>query len=88
LNDLQAQIHHTDLSVKKVRAENKMLDKNSTAVFRNFIIYMIKQGEKDLEELGKYMGVIGKELKPFMDKLIDQGVVEEKDSKYHFKEKQ
>ncbi len=87
LNDLQAQIHEIDAIVKKVKTENKLLDKNSTAVFRNFIAYILKEGEKDLEELGKHMGVVGKELKPFVDKLIEQEVVEEKEGKYHLKNK-
>lgn len=87
VNDMQARLHEIDMVVKKVKAENKLLDSNSTAVFRNFIMYVLKQGEKSLEELGECMGVVGKELKPFMDKLISQGAAEEKDGKYYAREK-
>ncbi len=88
LNDLQAHIHELDASVKKVKATNKLLDQNSTAVFRNFIIYLLKQGNKDVDEFAEHLGVMAKDLKPFMSKLVGQDIVEEKEGKYYLIKKE
>lgn len=88
LNDLQAHIHQLDASVKKIKATNKLLDQNSTAVFRNFIVYLLNQGKEEVDEFAEHMGVAAKDLKPFMSKLAEQGVVEEKEGKYYLVKKE
>ena len=85
LNDLQAKLHQLDLLVKKLRAENKMLDLNSTGVFHNFIVHLLKQGEKNIDEIGTSMGVVAKQLKPFLEKLKEKGVIIQEGDKYRKK---
>ena len=88
LNDLQAHIHELDAAVKKIKATNQLLDQNSTAVFRNFIVYLMKQGKSELEEFAEPLGVAAKDLKPFLAKLAEQGAVEEKEGKYFIAKKE
>lgn len=87
LNDLQTKIHNFDLLVKSVRAQNKILDQNATKVLRNFISYLVTLRNVGIDEISKHLGIKPKELKPFLDRLIREGFIEEKEEKYSLKKK-
>ena len=81
LNDLQGRLHEADMVVKSVRAQNKVLDMNATAVLQNFIKHLCKE-PKTSEELSPFIGLEPKNVKAFVDNLIKKGVIIEKDGKY------
>jgi len=81
LNDLQSRLHEADMVVKSVRAQNKILDRNATAVLQNFIIHLAKE-PKTTEEMAKAVGLEPKEIKAFADKLTEKGVIKEENGKY------
>ena len=72
LNDLQARLHEADLIIKSVHAQNKILDKNTTAVFHNFLLYLIKQEPKTPQELSQITGIQEKDLEPFLKHLTNE----------------
>jgi hypothetical protein len=72
LNDLQARLHNADYELKKIRAENKVLDRNALAVFRNFILHCAKTGIKTKETMAGAVGVPPETLTPFLDALVKE----------------
>ena len=44
LNDLQAKLHNNDMIVKTTNAKNKILDKNTKGIIRNFVFFMLEEG--------------------------------------------
>jgi predicted transcriptional regulator len=80
-NDLQSRLHEADMVVKSVRAQNKILDRNATAVLQNFIKYIVKK-PKTAEEISPIIGMEPKNIKAFADELLKKGVIKEKDGKY------
>lgn len=81
LNDLQSRLHEADLVVKSVRAQNKVLDNNATAVLQNFIKHLCEK-PKTCEELSPFIGLEPKNVKAFADNLIKKGVIKEENGKY------
>lgn len=84
LNDLQGRLHEADMVVKSVRAQNKILDRNATAVLQNFIKYLSKE-PKTAEEISPFIGLEPKEVKAFADNLVKKGVIQEQNGKYSTK---
>lgn len=76
LNDLQARLHDADMIVKSVRAHNKILDTNALAVFHNFILHILNQAPRTLHELATVVGAQANELKPFLNKLIENNKIQ------------
>lgn len=84
LNDLQARLHEADMVVKSVRAQNKVLDFNATAVLQNFIKYLVKE-PKTPEEISPFIGLSPENVTAFADKLIEKGVIKKENGKYSAK---
>ncbi len=82
LNDMQAKLHDTDMVVKTTNAKNKILEKNTKAIIRNFVCFMIEEEPKSLEFLSKKMGLPAQYLKPFLDELVKKEDISEKKGKY------
>ncbi len=82
LNDLQARLHQSDMLVKTVGAQKTIVDRNTLAVFQNFIIHQLKNQPKTINELSEPMGTKPEDLKPFVDKLIEQKKVIQVDDKF------
>jgi hypothetical protein len=82
-NDLQAKLHTLDVMVKNTSAKNKILETNATLLLRNNILICLKHSEGlTQDELSKATGIPNDQLKPFLEKLIVQNLVEDKDKKY------
>jgi len=84
LNDLQSRLHEADMVVKSVRAQNKVLDKNATAILQNLIKHVVKE-PKTTEELAGISGLEPKNIKAFADELVKKGMIIEKDGRYTLK---
>jgi len=82
LNDLQAKIHQNDMLVKNYRAQNHVLDKNATNVFRNFLLFIIKKGITNVEEMSKHVGLKAEELTPFLDNLVEENKIKKEGEQY------
>ena len=81
LNDMQARLHTVDMEMKKTRAENKLLDRNALAVFRNFVLYAVKQGNTTDATIASSMGVTPENIAPFIDVLLkEKKLLKENDS--------
>jgi len=82
LNDLQARIHNNDMIIKTLKAKGSLLDKNAKSVLDNFIKFILKDEPKDLDFISKSMGIKPDHLKPFLNEMIKNGKVIEKEGRY------
>ncbi len=82
LNDMQAKLHDTDMVVKTTNAKNKILEKNTKAIIRNFVHFMLWEEPKSLEFLSKKMGLPAQYLKTVLDELVKKEDISEKKGKY------
>ncbi len=82
LNDLQARLHQVDMAFKAMQAEKQILDANAVMVFDNFIRYLLKAGEKKIEELSRLSGVRVEQLKKFLDELVEKKRIVQKEDVY------
>lgn len=82
LNDIQARLHQIDMILKGVNAENRLLKKNGTMLLNNMVLLLLKDGEKDLDALAKGTGVVGEQLKKFLDVVAKGGRIKENAGKY------
>ena len=75
LNDMLARVHNSDMLVKNMRSQLTVLDQNVLQVFRNFIRFLIKQKVVKFPDLAKQVGVSEEELKPFLDKMVEENLL-------------
>lgn len=71
LNDCAARIHQTDMIVKNLRSDNSLLNKNSIELLRNFVRYLVREGNSSLEQISEKIGIASEEMKPFLDRMIE-----------------
>ncbi|MBI2545635.1 hypothetical protein HYV81_00460 [Candidatus Woesearchaeota archaeon] len=83
LNDLLSRLHETDMVLKNLRAEHRVLDTNATGLLRNFIMHLLRQKERTLQELSDAIGIPAEQLKPFVQALLESNIVSEVQNTYH-----
>lgn len=81
-NDMQARLHRLDMVIKNLNAKQKVLETNAGLLLRNNILILLKDGAKDIAELSKGSGIPGEQLMRFIEKLISEGWLKEKNGKY------
>ena len=81
-NDLQAKLHTIDMMLKNTVQENKILRKNAAGLLRNNIMLSIKEKPKKIDEISRNVGVPANQLKPFLDKVIEEGHLKENKGTY------
>ncbi|MFC1753144.1 hypothetical protein ACFL96_07080 [Thermoproteota archaeon] len=82
LNDMVARMHRLDAHIKTIKAKASLLEKNAGLLLRNNVMIVLKDGEKDIEEVGKNVGIPGDQLNPFLEKLISEGWIKKTKDKY------
>ncbi|MFO8015829.1 MAG: hypothetical protein R6U32_01860 [Candidatus Woesearchaeota archaeon] len=81
-NDMQERLHRLDMVIKNLNAKTKVLEKNASLLLRNSILILLKEKDKTLKELSNGTGIPEDQLKPFLEKLIKEGWVEKRKSRY------
>ncbi len=83
LNDLQARLHTVDMMAKQMKVENDLLQKSVTVLLRNYIIFLLKNGNFSSVQLSQFTGVAQDKLEDFLDQLIDEGKINLKEGIYY-----
>lgn len=81
-NDMQARLHRLDMVIKNLSAKTKVLETNAGLLLRNNLLILLKEKDKDLNELSRGSGIPQQQLVPFLEKLIKEGWIKEKKGKY------
>lgn len=76
LNDLLSKLHAISNNVANLNAENQLLKRNGEALLKNLITLSLENKILSLEDLSKKIGIVPKQLKPFLDVFIKKGKVE------------
>lgn len=80
LNDLLARMHQIDMTLKNVRAENEILNKNASTLLRNIVLLTLSSGSKTEQELAKKVGT--KDIKPFLNTMCKHNLIKKEKDRY------
>ena len=86
-NDLQAKLHQVDMVAKQVKIENDILKKSTGSLLRNYVQVLLSRGNLASPQLSGLTGVEQNMLEDFLDKLIDEGMIDMKEGIYFLKKK-
>ncbi len=86
-NDLQAKLHQVDMVAKQVKMENDILKKSTASLLHNYIQVLLSQRNLTSPQLSGLTGVEQNMLEDFLDKLIDEGLIDMKEGIYFLKKK-
>lgn len=73
INDFIGHIHSINQQLVQMRNENYALLKNMNAMTRNAVLNALGIQEKTYEEIGKNVGVKGKDILPVLEAMIKEG---------------
>ncbi|MCX6706956.1 MAG: hypothetical protein NT001_02335 [Candidatus Woesearchaeota archaeon] len=82
LNDMQARMHTIDSHLKNLKAKTANLERNAGLLLRNNILIVLKEKDRNLDELAKGTGIPAVQLSPFLEKLIIEGWIKKAKDKY------
>jgi len=82
LNDFQGRLHHTDMMLKGLQAQKKVLDANALNVFYNFIKFACRTKPHGIDELSKMLGIGTNELSPFVENMVKKGELKKEGQVY------
>ncbi|MEK6960107.1 MAG: hypothetical protein AABX47_02965 [Nanoarchaeota archaeon] len=82
LNDLLARLHEVEMLLKNANGKIELLDRNALELLRNFVSYVVKDRPMVPEEICPAVGVDVKELKPFLDKMVEENRLSSKAGVY------
>jgi len=84
-NDLQARLHHVDMSVKELTMENNFLKKNLKISLQNTILILLKINKLTKEQISIYTGISLGEIEPFLDEMAKQEQIKKEGEIYLLK---
>jgi hypothetical protein len=82
INDFQGRLHQTDMMLKGLQAQKKVLDMNAINILHNFIKFACQAKPHTIDELSKLLGINNEELSPFVDSLVNKGVLKKEGQVY------
>jgi hypothetical protein len=82
INDMLAKLHDVDMRFKNVNVSNQILEKNLRSLLRNFVMLLLEKESKSLEELSRKIGIMPKELAPFLKLFEEEGVIKKEGAAY------
>lgn len=82
INDFLSKLHLIGIGLKKLNAENQILNKNATALLRNMLMISLRGKEKTLKDISKFVAVPEKQLKPFIDIMVKNNLIKKEGDKY------
>ncbi len=85
MNELMLRLHKSDMTVKNVNAQIKLIEKSNHHLTKSIISLGLKQGPKSLEELSELLGISKAKLTPIMDFLVNNKTVKLNKEKYSLK---
>jgi len=86
LNDILARLHKIDMTLKNKTAENKILNDNCLALFKNIFKISLKSGPKTKEELSVDTGISVAEMDNLIKGMVQENLIYEKGDKIYDKD--
>jgi len=85
INDLLTRLHQINLKVVQNNFEKKALKKNMLNMLKNTVMILLSIKSMPLEQLSKSSGVNEKDLKPLLDSMVKENIIELKEGVYSLK---
>jgi len=85
VNDLLAKLHQMNLNLVQNNAEKKALKKNMLNMLKNTVMILLSIKSMQLEHLSKSSGINEKDLKPLLDSMIKEKIIDLKEGVYSLK---
>ena len=85
INDFLTKLHTIGVGMKRINAENQILNKNAAALLKNMLIMSLKGKEKTLTEIAKYVAIPEEQLKPFVEIMEKNNFIKKEGEKYKLK---
>lgn len=85
INDLMARLHEVDMRLKSITSQNIVLDSNCLSLLKNMFILALKQKQKTMKELTEDTGIPEEQLKIFIKRFTEGGLISKKGEKYLLK---
>ncbi|MFC1723138.1 hypothetical protein ACFL0V_03285 [Nanoarchaeota archaeon] len=81
LNDFMAKLHDHAFKLKDVSGNAQALARNTDAVIRNFILFLIQE-PKDTAEIAKTTGIPEKNMEAILEKLSEANIIKKDGEKW------
>ncbi len=85
INDLLAKLHQMTLKMVQNDIEKKALKKNMLNMLKNIVMILLNIKSMQLEQLSKSSGINEKDLKPLLDSMIKEKIIDLKEGVYSLK---
>ncbi|MBW2978403.1 hypothetical protein KY331_06160 [Candidatus Woesearchaeota archaeon] len=82
LNDLQAKLHRTDMSIKQLSMENQFLKNNVNKLLKNMVTILLLKKERKCEELAQVIGFKAEDLQKFLDHMVEENKLRKEGDTY------
>ncbi|PIN77795.1 hypothetical protein COV14_05120 [Candidatus Woesearchaeota archaeon CG10_big_fil_rev_8_21_14_0_10_33_12] len=85
INDLLAKLHQMTLKVVQNNIEKKSLKKNMLNMLKNTVMILLSIKSMQLEQISKSSGINEKDLKPLLDSMVKENIINFKEGLYSLK---
>jgi len=85
INDLLAKLHQMTIKVVQNDAEKKALKKNMLNMLKNTVMILLNIKSMQLEQISKSSGINEKDLKPLLDSMVKESIIDLKEEIYSLK---
>ena len=85
INDLLAKLHQMNLKLVQNNAEKKALKNNMLNILKNTVMILLNIKSMQLEQISKSSGINEKDLKPLLDSMVKENIINIKEDIYSLK---
>ena len=85
INDLLTKLHQMTFKVVQNDTEKKVLKKNMLNMLKNTVMILLSIKSMQLEQISKSSGINEKDLKPLLDSMVKENIIELKEGVYSLK---
>ena len=88
LNDLLARMHQSDMVLKNLNAESKLMRENFSKLLQNTIsVLLATRKEMEIDSIANLVGISKEKLEPFIKKLVEKGLLTTNENRYSLSKK-
>jgi hypothetical protein len=81
-NDVLGKLHEIDMQLKNSNAANTLLTQNLNNMLKNSVLILLNSGPMAMGELSQKVGIIEKQLEPFLDRFVKEGLIRKQGHNY------
>jgi hypothetical protein len=75
VSDTLSTLHHIDFQLKDSNARNRLLERNSANLLKNFVLLALESGKKSSKQISDIIGIKPEQLAPFLDAFTQEKMI-------------